>query len=459
MTQPELVKLTNPDAEKAVCGAILVDPDLLIKLSGTLQPEDFSIERTRWVYEAMSALYEQQQPIDWVTVSEMLQREKHLAEVGGAAFLTELTLNTPTALHAERYADVLIRLSTLRKLVQVAQRTAALAYNANGQSTSEIVDQIRAMIDQALPSTSTEDTLLWKDSITRFVQVQAARARGQEQEAGTTSQLALEFPWKRTLGRFKLKLRPGTVALIVAGSSVGKTSLMACCAEYWAALGYHVAFFHSELSHQLMLDRRTCRLARVPLEVVESRMPNDQVLAAKATMDGYKGGIHYVHCPSWSARQVAARARELNAKGLCDVMIVDYLQKLRLYMPRGYNKNDALADAMEVIKNGCEQMGIGALVGSQVNKKAEEAGRVTAAHVRGTGEADEKANITMVLTREILVAPMNDGEYPAGEKSPIMGVRIDKNTFGPTGDAELFIKGLYYLVTELKEQKEEDIPW
>lgn len=445
-------RLINVQAERAVCGSIMVDPDILLKLVGTLKPSDFTNERTRWVYEAALELYEQQQPIDWLTMCDMLKRKNCLEEAGGAAFLTELTLDTPTALHAERYAEALMRLSTRRRLVEVGKETVKLAYQANGESTSEIIEKVRALIDRVAPTMSTEDTLLWKDSIDRFVQVQLARAEAQTHPE-CVRKLALPFPWENTLGRFKLKIRPGTLALIVAGSSVGKTTLMACCAEFWAAMGYQVEFFHTELTHQAMLDRRTCRMARVLLEEVESRLPNEDIMRAKQKMDSYTGGIHYTHCPGWSARQVAAKMRELNAKGLCDIAIVDYLQKLNLWMPRGYNKNDALADAMEVLKICCEQLGIGSLVGSQVNKKAEEAGRVTAAHVRGTGEADEKANITMVLTREILLASMNDGEYPAGERSPIMDVRIDKNTFGPTGETKLFIQGKYYTVSEIREER------
>lgn len=454
MSTQGLAKLTDVQAEHAVCGAILVDPDVLIKLAGTLRPNDFTNERTRWVYEAALKLYDQQQPIDWLTMCDQLKQENHLEEAGGAAFLTKLTLDTPTALHVEQYAEILTGLSTRRALVQLAQETARLAYNSNGASTAQIIEQVRTRLDSVAPMMSTEDTLLWEDSIRQFVAVQMARANAQEQvERGVPlGREAPGFPWKDTLGRFKLKLRPGTVTLVVAGSSVGKTSLMACCAEYWAAQGLRVAFFHSEISRQSMLDRRTCRLARVPLEVVESRLPNVDVERAKAVMDGYKGGITYVHCPGWSARQVVARARELRAKGLCDVMIIDYLQKLRLYMPRGYNKNDALADAVEVIKTCCEQLAIGGMVASQVNKRADDAARVSAVHIRGTGEADEKANITMILTRPILEATINDGEYKAGERSPVMGVRIDKNTFGPTGDCKLFIKGEHYFVTELKQE-------
>jgi replicative DNA helicase len=443
-------RLYDVPAEHAVCGSILTDPDVLIQLAGTLKPGDFTNDRTRWVYEAMLALYEQQQPIDGLTVSDMLQRERRLESAGGAAFLSKLVLDTPTALHVERYAETLVRLSLLRNLAGVAQETMKLACNANGESAGEVIEQVRGLLDGISPTMGDEDVLLWQDSIDQFVNVQMARAA--QQSDPQSGRRWLTLPWESTFKRFKLRIRPGTLALVVGGSSIGKTTFMENCAEHWAFQGLQVAYFHLELSRQFMLDRRTCRLARVDLETVEAGGDEARIVDARAKMMRYKGAIHYIRCTGWSARQIVARARELKAQGLCDVLIVDYLQKMRLWMPKGYNKQDGLADAAEVIKNFVEDMGIFGMMGSQVNKKAHEAGRVTAAHVRGTGEADEKANVTLVLNRDILANDINDGEYEAGERSPIMGVRIDKNTGGRTGETKLFIKGAHYLITEIKEE-------
>jgi replicative DNA helicase len=427
-----------------------VDPDILLKLVGTLSPSDFTNERARWVYEAAVSLYEQQQPIDWLTMVGVLKRENRLGAVGGAAFLTELIQATPTALHAERYAETLMRLSTLRSLAGVAQETMKLACNANGESAGEIVEQVRGLLDGISPTMSDEDVLLWRDSIDQFVHVQMARAA--QQADPQSGRRWLTLPWENTFRRFKLRIRPGTLALIVGGSSIGKTTFMENCAEQWALQGLQVAYFHLELSTQFMLDRRTCRLARVDLETVEDGLYNESVEHAKRRMESYKGAIHYIHCPAWSARQIVAKARELHAKGLCDILIGDYFQKMRLWVPKGFNKQDGYADGIEVLKNCCEQLRLYGMAGSQVNKKAHEAGRVTAAHVRGTGEADEKANITLVLNRDILPNDINDGEYEAGERSPIMDVRIDKNTGGKTGETKLFIKGEHYLITEIREE-------
>jgi len=449
-------RLIDREAERAVCGSILVDPDVMLKLAGVLAPGDFTDERARWVYNAALKLYQQQQPIDHLTMCAQLERDKHLHEAGGAAFLSELVLATPHALHAESYSDTLIRLSTLRGLVQVAGQIAKIAYGANGQGTAAILEQVRKLVDGVTPTTSTDEVLLWMDSLERFVLAQLARTNAQADIEAGKARLALTLPWQRTLERFKLKLRRGTLAMIVAGSSIGKTTFMECCAEWWAQRGYHIAFFHLELSHQTMLDRRMSRLANVPIDQVESGLLDERTERATKAMRAYTGGISYVHCPGWSARQITSKARELHAKGLCDVLIVDYLQKLRLWHPRGSTKNDGLADAAEVVKVCCEQLGIACLMGSQTNRRADDAARVTAAHIRGSGEIDEKANITITLNRDILVASMNGDQYKAGERSPILDVRIDKNTMGPTGECQLLIQGGRFLIVELAQEQEED---
>jgi replicative DNA helicase len=201
-----------------------------------------------------------------------------------------------------------------------------------------------------------------------------------------------------------------------------------------------------------MLDRRMCRWSNVPIDELEGGLLDERTEQAHKKMRAWRGGITYVHCPGWSARQIAAKARELHAKELCDVLVGDYLQKMRLWMPRGFNKSDGLADAAEVLKNCCEQLGIAGLVGSQVNRQAEDAARVTAAHLRGSGEVGEKSNVVVTLHRDILLAPINGGRYQAGDRSPRIDVRVDKNTMGATGDCQLAINGERFTITELARE-------
>ncbi len=453
MSANPIARLTDPAAERAVCGSILIDPDSMLKLAGALSPDDFFTERDRWIYTAALDLYQHQQPIDYVTMCSALERKGKLAEAGGAAYLTELIRETPTAYNVETYSETVVKLSTLRGLVQIAGQIAKIAYGCNGESTAVILEQVRKLVDGVTPATSTDDVLLWLDSLERYVLAQLARNNAQADAEAGKGRLALTLPWERTLGRFKLKLRRGTLMMVVAGSSVGKTTFMECCSEWWARAGRNVAFFHLELSHQTMLDRRMCRWSGVPIEQLEDGLLDERTEYATKRMRAWEGGITYVHCPGWSARQIAAKARELHAKGLCDVLVGDYLQKMRLYMPRGFNKQDGLADAAEVLKNCCEQLGIAGMVGSQVNRRAEDAARITSAHLRGSGEVGEKSNIVVTLHREILPAPINGGRYQAGDRSPQLDVRVDKNTMGPTGDCQLAINGERFTITELQREE------
>jgi hypothetical protein len=192
----------------------------------------------------------------------------------------------------------------------------------------------------------------------------------------------------------------------------------------------------------MMLDRRMCRLSGVLIDQIEDGLLNEDTERATRQMQAYSGGITYVHCPGWSARAIATKARQLHAKGLCDVAIVDYLQKLRLYRPRGSTEDYGLADAAEVLKNTGEQLGNAWMIGSQVNRKADGALRIRGSHVRGSGAVPAKGNITITLARDL--------DPDTGELSPLMATRIDKNTMGPTGDTQLAIRGDRFLITDVQ---------
>jgi replicative DNA helicase len=436
-----LERLIDRQAEQAVNGAILIDQDAMLRVADVLAPADFYNERARWVYGAALSLYQKQEPIDVLTMCAELERNKHLAEIGGAAYLNELIMATPTALNVGTYASTVSRLATLRKLIKIAGDIAGLAYKANGERTEEILDKVRGLVDSVTPMTSTEDVLLWLDSLEQFCAGQLSRSNQTADREAGIARPALTLPWS-ALARFKIKLRPGTLAIVVADSSVGKTTFMECCAEWWARQGHHVAFFHLELSHQMMLDRRMCRLSGVPIDQIEDGLLNEDTARATRQMQAYSGGITYIHCPGWSARAIATKARQLHAKGLCGVAVVDYLQKLRLYRPRGSTEDYGLADAAEVFKNTGEQLGNAWMIGSQVNRKADGALRIRGSHIRGSGAVPAKGNITITLDRDL--------DPDTGELSPLMATRVDKNTMGPTGDTQLAIRGDRFLITDVQ---------
>jgi replicative DNA helicase len=105
------------EAEEAVLGAVLINPEVYYDLAQFLQPEDFYIHRLRWVWESFTRLHEARTPLDILTVSEDLERQGQLAEVGGASYLTALLNQVPTTLHAEAYGRMIEAASIRRKML------------------------------------------------------------------------------------------------------------------------------------------------------------------------------------------------------------------------------------------------------------------------------------------------------------------------------------------------------
>lgn len=135
----------NIEAERAVLGSLLIDPDAIIKVANFLRPEDFFRERHSWLYESMLALNERREPLDFVTLVDELERREQLEDAGGPAYITELIGNTPTAIYIDHYARIVERTALLRRLIAAAGTIAELAYDES-QDTDQVLERAEQII-------------------------------------------------------------------------------------------------------------------------------------------------------------------------------------------------------------------------------------------------------------------------------------------------------------------------
>ncbi len=127
MNKQERMAPHNIEAEEAVLGSLLIDPDAIFKVASFLRPDDFYREKNGWIYAAILDLHERREPADFVTLCDELERRGQLAEVGGAAYITSLINAVPTAIHVEYYAHIVERCAILRRLINAAGQIAGLA--------------------------------------------------------------------------------------------------------------------------------------------------------------------------------------------------------------------------------------------------------------------------------------------------------------------------------------------
>ena len=117
------------EAEEAVVGAVLINPEAYYDVAQFLQADDFYIHRHKWIWEAFTRLHEQRTPVDMLTLSDELESVGQLAELGGPAYLTALINQVPTSLNAESYGRIVEAHSIRRKMINAANQIASLAYN------------------------------------------------------------------------------------------------------------------------------------------------------------------------------------------------------------------------------------------------------------------------------------------------------------------------------------------
>jgi replicative DNA helicase len=132
-------------AEESVLGALLLDKDAIIAVAEFLHAEDFYDDRHRMIFEACLALYEERVPVDVLTVTEKLKKQKDLKTVGGASYLADLVNKVPTAAHVEHYGKIVKDSATKRTLMQAAAKLVEFSMD-DGLGADDLLDKAESEI-------------------------------------------------------------------------------------------------------------------------------------------------------------------------------------------------------------------------------------------------------------------------------------------------------------------------
>jgi replicative DNA helicase len=265
-SQAHLLPQDN-DSERAVLGALLIDPDAVLKVREVaLEPRDFYQEMHGLIYKAMLDLADRWQPVDAVTLAAALDSRQNghgsqLALIGGPAYLADLIGATPTSVYAAHYAGVVKALAQRRRLISTAASIAEAAQAHEGPMDAlynTVSGLFYGAVDVAGPRSHLYGT---DDTLADYLTTQAQRAELLKRNPNALAQTGIP-----DLDRILGNLESGTVIAIAARPGVGKTILMEQIADHNARQGKRVAFYHLELSHQFMLDRRMAHYSGVPLD-------------------------------------------------------------------------------------------------------------------------------------------------------------------------------------------------
>ncbi|MCK4958030.1 MAG: AAA family ATPase [Planctomycetes bacterium] len=258
----------NVEMEEALLGCPLIDPEVFRQVQGIIRPDDFYIHKNAWVWTAIEDMVEAQQPVDFVTLCDELERREQLDEIGGAAYLTRLINAVPSAIHVKEYARRVNDLADRRRTIANASLLVQAAYNDDGQFG---VERAKILANLQKGSTATGDVTGIDEAIDSLYAT-AEYNRTNPLKAGQVRDLSTGLiDLDRLWGGMDIGLHA-----ISAVTNTGKTAFVLAIAANVARRGERVMYVSPEMTPNQLATRIACAQGRIDSDWIDSGRWPDQ---------------------------------------------------------------------------------------------------------------------------------------------------------------------------------------
>ena len=236
------------EAEEAVVGAVLINPEAYYDVAQFLAADDFYIHRNKWIWEAFMRLHEQRIPVDLLTLAEELDRSNLLADVGGSAYITSLINQVPSSLNAESYGRIVEGHSIRRKMITAANKIASIAYN-EASTVDDVMNEAEKAVFNVSERRLKHDLQPISAVLSDYYDRIDDLAKRPEEIHGVPTGFI-------DLDRMLTGLQPSDLLIIAGRPGQGKTGFLLSIAKN-AALTHkkHVAIFSLEMSNEQVVQR------------------------------------------------------------------------------------------------------------------------------------------------------------------------------------------------------------
>lgn len=432
----------NLEAEMAVLGAMLLEKDAIGIGIEKLSSESFYSDVHKKLYTHIVGLYDENKPVDLLTLTERLKTRNELEAVGGASYVASIINSVPTAANIEHYIEIVKEKSILRRLIDISSEIISQCYDSPGDVSSVLDIAERKIFDIAqnrVDISVSSFRELVKDSIESVEKLY--------QHKRLVTGIATGFS---DLDKMCSGLQSSDLVVIAARPSMGKTSLALNIAEYVALEEkLPLAIFSLEMSKSQLVLRMLCSHSRVDIHKIrtgflgESDFPHLVAAAGRLA----SAPIFVDDTPGINVMELRAKARRLKAKNDIKLIIVDYLQLMQSVSKRVENRQQEISEISRAFKSLARELNIPIIVISQLNRAVEgrQDHRPQLSDLRESGAIEQDADMVVLLLRK---------EYYDPEDSPgVTDVIFAKQRNGPTGDIKLRFFGEFTRFESYTEQE------
>lgn len=383
------------DAEEALLGSLLTNPDMYDEVAPFLNADDFFFLRNSWIYEAIQRIRGREEAVDHVTVVEELRAIGRVNEVG-ASYPIYLLNNAPISRHAVVYGRIVERAAIRRRLIGAAGKIATIAFSEN-RDIHEVINDSEMALADVTEQRSSQQIVGNFNSPNNFLSELQHRIELQDTDGVTGVRLGY-----RHLDQLMGGLQSGELYVVAGRSKSGKSAFMLNMTRGAAANGSNMGFFSLEMNltqlqrrlHAMEtgINTQKMRLGAVSGEEYE------QIAAASRRIQSYN--IFWDETPRISMLELRTKCRFLKRRYDVNTVMIDYLQLLKPPEEslRRDNRERQLATMAEMLKEMARELNMAVVVAAQLNREMYKSDdkRPRIEHIRGSDAIVHNADVVML---------------------------------------------------------------
>ncbi|KJY58700.1 MULTISPECIES: replicative DNA helicase [Lactobacillus] len=433
----------DDEAEKAVLGAIFIDPAAIADASAEVQPEDFYKRANQLVFQAMLDLSDREDAIDPLTLQDELTKKNQLDDIGGIAYVSELAMATPTAAHVTYYAKIVHRKALLRRLISASQKIIT-----NAMQDSDDVTDILDNAESEIMNVSSENNANGFRNIKDIVNSTIDEINNIPEDGNMVTGLPTGFV---ELDKMTTGFHDDELIIVAARPGVGKTSFALNVAQY---VGLHtdktVAMFSLEMSGEQLVQRMLASEGLINSQHLRTGQLDEDEWPKLVTASGSlaTANIYIDDTPGIKMSQIRAQSRRLaKEKGNLGLIVIDYLQLIE--GPHSESRQQEVSAISRQLKKLAKELHVPVIALSQLSRSVEQRQdkRPVLSDIRESGSIEQDADIVSFLYRDDYYRDEEEGEenkeVSAEDDNGEVEVIIEKNRSGSRGTVKLMFSKPY----------------
>lgn len=415
----------NLEAEQSVLGSVLIDEEAIFKVAETLIPEHFYNPAHKIIFGGILELYVQRKPIDSLTLTDILTKQKKLKAIGGNKYLSQLVANVPTAAHVEEYAKIIQEASVRRRMITFSVKLDEFAYMEN-KELEELLDNAEQELLSIAEASSSEGFV----HVSQLLEAVYDRAEELNKDKDALRGVPTGFPYvDNILGG----LQKSDLVILAARPSVGK-STFAFDITRQAAIREKksVAMFSLEMSNTQVMDRLLSMVSGIGLWDLRMGKIKDESFSKLSDAMGIlsETNIFIDDTPGITIMDMRTKARKLKVEKGIDLIVVDYLQLIT--GRKSESRVQEVSEISRLLKGLARELDVPVLALAQLSRAVEQRGgdgTPQLSDLRDSGSIEQDADVVIFLNKII-------DDDDADNMNRMLTIAKHRN--GPTGAVELF---------------------